>query len=413
LDASKYEDVLLNEVGVQEVPTHGVSAPLVTASPVADGMIGPGEYPNSCYYTFAENVNPGQSWPTLDNLNDGDADLNMTMHLAHTDQFLFLGFTVVDDFLDFDEGSLAFNNDSVELFINPDLDQDGAYGPGRLQIIGDAAGEGDPEFNNRYSAGGPQPVTTNDPPPVEGEWYSAGITNNTGYVVEFQIPLGTLDREGGEGDEVVPAKTGDMIPFNVALDDNDEGENLAGQNGHHILWQVEGANSPFGGGEPIWVVPLELSQPVAANPGDLDNDGDVDDNDIDAEATAVRTAQTDTRFDLNNDGSVSAADHTHLVENIKNTYIGDANLDGVFGSADFVQVFQRGEYEDTAADNSGWADGDWNGDADFDSGDFVAAFQAGGYEKGPRAAVSGVPEPAAAILALVGWLSVIHFHRRR
>ena len=50
-----------------------------------------------------------------------------------------------------------------------------------------------------------------------------------------------------------------------------------------------------------------------------------------------------------------------------------------------MKVFQVGEYEDAAAENSGWGDGDWNGDAEFNSTDFVVAFQDGGF-KGPRAA---------------------------
>ena len=76
---------------------------------------------------------------------------------------------------------------------------------------------------------------------------------------------------------------------------------------------------------------------------------------------------------------------------------GDANRDGVFDSADFVQVFQMGEYEDAIAGNSTWQEGDWDGDGDFDSADFVAAFQTGLYE---------VPPPASgnAVAAAVDWL---------
>jgi hypothetical protein len=202
--------------------------------------------------------------------------------------------------------------------------------------------------------------------------------------------------------------------MNIAMDDNDDGENLAGQNGHHILWQVEGARSPFGGGETIWVVPLELS-PAATmvTPGDFDNDKDVDANDIDAIGAAIRTNQTGAQFDLNKDGSVNNADRTFLIENIKKSYIGDADLDGTFGTSDFVKVFVIGEYEDAIQDNSGWADGDWNNDQDFDSGDFVAAFIDGGFEKGPRAAVSSVPEPSTGILALIVLFGLVRSRRRK
>ena len=59
---------------------------------------------------------------------------------------------------------------------------------------------------------------------------------------------------------------------------------------------------------------------------------------------------------------------------------GDVDFDGVFDSADLVQVFQTGEYEDGIEDNSSYEEGDWNGDGDFDSADLVAMFQSGLYE---------------------------------
>ena len=63
---------------------------------------------------------------------------------------------------------------------------------------------------------------------------------------------------------------------------------------------------------------------------------------------------------------------------IQTLLTGDANGDGLFNSADMVQVFQTGEYEDDIAGNSTFAEGDWNGDGDFTSSDMVMAFQAGG-----------------------------------
>ena len=59
--------------------------------------------------------------------------------------------------------------------------------------------------------------------------------------------------------------------------------------------------------------------------------------------------------------------------------LGDANNDGVFDSADLVEAFLAGEYEDGIEDNSTFAEGDWNGDGDFDSADLVAALQTGLY----------------------------------
>lgn len=87
----------------------------------------------------------------------------------------------------------------------------------------------------------------------------------------------------------------------------------------------------------------------------------------------------DTRYDQDNDGDVDADDGYYLVKNVMELWIGDANLDGLFNSADFVKVFDNGEYEDGIPLNSTWSEGDWNFDGDFTTGDQVDAFQDGGW----------------------------------
>jgi hypothetical protein len=154
------------------------------------------------------------------------------------------------------------------------------------------------------------------------------------------------------------------------------------------------------------------NNPVGGMPGDFNSDGTLDAADIDALTTQVLGGTNPPNFDLNNDQMVNQADRGVWVRDLRKTYFGDANLDGQFNSADFVVVFQLGEYEDATASNSTWADGDWNGDGEFTSGDFVTAFQDGGYEKGPRAAANAVPEPSASILVSAGLLMVVGAHRR-
>jgi hypothetical protein len=170
--------------------------------------------------------------------------------------------------------------------------------------------------------------------------------------------------------------------------------------GIRILVPVNG----IGGGTAIDEIEVYGASGV---PGDVDGDGDCDVNDIDVLAAAIRSGATESLYDLNGDSIVNSADHRFLVTELKNTWLGDANLDGEFSSSDFVAVFQIGQYEDTVVGNSGWAQGDWNGDGDFSSSDFVAAFQDGGFEQGPRGAVAAVPEPTGFVLLLLGFLSQI------
>ena len=144
---------------------------------------------------------------------------------------------------------------------------------------------------------------------------------------------------------------------------------------------------------------------------DVNGDGSCDVADIDSLTTEVQNGTNNPGFDLNGDSMVDQTDRVVMVEELLNTYFGDSNLDGEFSSSDFVTVFSVGEYEDTTAGNSTWADGDWNGDGDFNSSDFVVAFSSGGYEKGPRVAAA-VPEPSVSLL-LFGLLPAFLVRRGR
>jgi hypothetical protein len=140
--------------------------------------------------------------------------------------------------------------------------------------------------------------------------------------------------------------------------------------------------------------------------GDLNFNGMLDVGDLDALTLALRTNDSDPRFDLNDNGKLEFSDIQTWVNDLKNTFFGDANLDGEFNSTDFVLVFQAGEYEDKIVGNSTWSTGDWNGDGEFTSNDFVNAFQEGAFERGPNAAVHNIPEPSTWML--IG-LSAIYF----
>ncbi|MFC1757318.1 hypothetical protein ACFL2H_00930 [Planctomycetota bacterium] len=123
---------------------------------------------------------------------------------------------------------------------------------------------------------------------------------------------------------------------------------------------------------------------------DFNHDGKITGADVDAvmapsvPGAPAPTAAQEVHFNLDgstnpNGSAVDLNDVVHLYDEILMLWLGDSNGDGVFNSADFVQVFGSAEYEDGTDDNSTWSEGDWNLDFDFTSADFVAAFNGGGY----------------------------------
>lgn len=143
--------------------------------------------------------------------------------------------------------------------------------------------------------------------------------------------------------------------------------------------------------------------------GDFNADDQLDFDDIDQLTEQVLTLTTDMLFDVDNNGIVDEADRTYWVRDIKRTDFGDANLDGLFNSADLVAVFKAGEYEDAIIGNSTWSDGDWNGDREFGSGDLVAAFTSC-FEC--RAGVATVPEPSG-LSFVIPILCFLFYKQRR
>ncbi|MDG2381325.1 MAG: PEP-CTERM sorting domain-containing protein [Pirellulaceae bacterium] len=149
--------------------------------------------------------------------------------------------------------------------------------------------------------------------------------------------------------------------------------------------------------------------------GDYNGNGLLDAGDLDLQASEG-IANNDLSYDLNNDGVVNTADRSVWVNDVKNTWMGDANLNGQFDSADLVTVFSAAKYETLEA--ATWNQGDWNGDGQFDSGDLVEAFSNAGYNAGeqpggPNPATAAVPEPASIMTLLIGMLGIGLARRRR
>ena len=115
-------------------------------------------------------------------------------------------------------------------------------------------------------------------------------------------------------------------------------------------------------------------------PGDFNTNGQLDVDDLNRLTDAVTNNSQDMNFDIDGNRLVESNDRNVWIHALKQTYLGDANLDGLFDSGDLVAVFQGGEFEDDVAHNSTWDEGDWDGDGDFGTEDFVVAFVDGGYE---------------------------------
>ncbi len=178
-----------------------------------------------------------------------------------------------------------------------------------------------------------------------------------GEQVSWQNPLEPAD-VNGDG-QVAP---NDVIQLINQL----AGQALIPLANGHVLRQIEDVQQHGG---PYW---------------DVNGDGQISPLDVLSavnrlNASSSRTIDTgslreDDPATLNNTTAVDA-----FYDRVRNT-VGDANLDGRFDSADLIQVFQRGKYEDTEAQNAVWDEGDWDGDGDFTTSDIVLAFTYGTYE---------------------------------
>ncbi len=139
--------------------------------------------------------------------------------------------------------------------------------------------------------------------------------------------------------------------------------------------------------------------------GDFNYDRVVDVRDIELLSREIAKTVPSLEFDLNEDQEIDLIDHDIWVHAVKNTWLGDANLDGEFDTGDLVQVLEAGKYEKMIGDTSrcypaSWDEGDWNADRCFNTNDIVAALIDGGYEKGPRMPAVAVPEPGAWLLSM-------------
>ncbi len=181
--------------------------------------------------------------------------------------------------------------------------------------------------------------------------------------------------------------------------------------------QPGGTRSAFYGGDTFIADLFRYADEIRAianfepEVGDANANGVFDAADIDALIDAVRaTGNRNCHFDLDSNRSVNEADLTLLLASA-GTLLGDSNLDGEVGFADFLQVSRSFGTEVT-----GWSDGDFDGDGQVTFADFLILSESFGQSvAAPVSAttVSSVPEPAtnAAMLLVFGLIGLRYLRR--
>ena len=141
--------------------------------------------------------------------------------------------------------------------------------------------------------------------------------------------------------------------------------------------------------------------------GDFDVNDQLNADDIDQLSAAVRAGR-DLSFDVNGDGLLNQDDRRLWVDDLKNTFFGDANLDGMVDAADLNELALN--WNGIAA---GWGKGDFTGDAIVNAADLnelALNWQAG---VNANATSHTIPEPTGIVLAVVGLVVFSVLRRRR
>jgi len=142
-------------------------------------------------------------------------------------------------------------------------------------------------------------------------------------------------------------------------------------------------------------------------PGDLDGNSDVDANDIDIMAAAIRNGVYSYNHDLDGDGQVTSADRDKLIRDILHSEYGDFNLNGSVDVGDYTAWA-----DNVGTTDAGWRNGDANGDGFVDDSDYAYWADMMGFvsDVSQRTAT---PEPGTIALLCTGGAIVLSRRRSR
>ena len=383
-------------------------------TPTADGVINAQEMAGQLAIPMAWPMETGAL--PLSGSGTSEDNLSAVWYVSWDDANLNIAAVVKDDTpiyrLDSQGGNSAYNaQDVIQPCFNPFNNEDHFFQDGQhedddpgdgVSAIYDIVVETSDEFGPDIYRHGPK---------LDWDEYEsitvAGTINDdeSGYTLEAIIPWATA-MDDADPDYVPSIGDEHGLSFILLSFAEDGGAEFA------TLYTDFGEGVNTIGDSTTWNS-ISLTGPLfVAAPGDFDGNGQLDVADIDLLHGSILAGTNDVAFDLNEDQLVNADDYGVWVTDLKNTWIGDSNLDGKFDSSDFVTVFTAGEFEDTQVGNSTWGTGDWNADGEFNSSDFVAAFVAGGFELGERNAVAAVPEPSSALLLLTSLLGMLALRRK-
>ena len=143
--------------------------------------------------------------------------------------------------------------------------------------------------------------------------------------------------------------------------------------------------------------------------GDFDMSGVLDIPDIDLLAGAIRDNATDSKWDVNGDGSLTDDDHAFWISDLKKTLPGDTDFNFKVEFADFLTL--SGAFGSPGP--NGWGLGNFDTDTDVDFADFLKLSGNFGKVVGEAAGAQSVPEPSTAMLGVSALFTLGLLRRRR
>ena len=142
--------------------------------------------------------------------------------------------------------------------------------------------------------------------------------------------------------------------------------------------------------------------------GDLDGIQGLMATDVDLLSNRIRDAEfmpwQFEMFDLNRDEAIDPEDQRFWVEDLKQTWFGDADLDGQVDFADYLTLSAN------FAESGGWAQGDFDGDGEVQFSDFLILSANFGKTQSD---VAALPEPSAFAALFFGIVGSLALRRRR